>query len=141
MRKFIKRLFIVIGVILLILIVGLFAMCAIADHRNKNYWKYVESDKPIEKQYIALGSKEVSEYSKSDSKYGKLEIWYPSDIKDGNAKYPLVIMANGTGIKASAYTEVFKHLASWGFIVAGNEDENSRSGGLRPRRRFSTFCN
>ena len=112
----------------MVLIVGLFAMCAVADMRNKNYWKYVESDKPIEKKYIALGDKEVSEYSKPDSKYGKIEIWYPSEMKDSNAKYPLVIMANGTGIKASAYTEVFRHLASWGFIVAGNEDENSRSG-------------
>ena len=42
--------------------------------------------------------------------------------------YPVVIMANGTGVKASHYKEVFKHLSSWGFIVAGNEDENSRTG-------------
>ena len=128
MGKIIKRILIIVGVVILVLIVGLFAMCAIADKRNKNYWKYVESNKPIEKKYIALGDKEVSEYSRSDSKYGKMEIWYPSDMKDSSAKYPLVIMANGTGIKASAYTEVFKHLASWGFVVAGNEDENSRSG-------------
>lgn len=47
---------------------------------------------------------------------------------NGTGTYPLVIMVNGTGVKASQYTEVFKHLASWGFIVAGNEDENSRSG-------------
>lgn len=49
-------------------------------------------------------------------------------MNSNSNKYPLVIMANGTGVKASQYKEVFKHLASWGFIVAGNEDDNSRSG-------------
>lgn len=37
-------------------------------------------------------------------------------------------MSNGTGYPSSDYSEVFKHLASWGFIVVGNEDENSRTG-------------
>ena len=37
-------------------------------------------------------------------------------------------MANGTGVKASQYKEVFQHLSSWGFVVIGNEDENSRTG-------------
>lgn len=128
MGKVIKTILIVALVVILVVIVALFAMCALMDKRNKTYWNYVESDKPIEKKYIALGDKEVSEYATSSSKYGKFEIWYPSEMKDNSEKYPLVIMANGTGIKASQYTEVFKHLASWGFIVAGNEDENSRSG-------------
>ena len=70
----------------------------------------------------------ILEILRQDSDWVKIEIWYPSEMKDSNAKYPLVIMANRTGIKASAYTEVFRHLASWGFIIAGNEDENSRSG-------------
>ena len=43
-------------------------------------------------------------------------------------KHPLVIVANGTGVKASDYSDFFRHLASWGFVVAGNEDPNSRSG-------------
>lgn len=55
-------------------------------------------------------------------------MWYPSEMKDTNATYPLVVMANGTGTKASQYKAIFKHLASWGFIVAGNEDENCRTG-------------
>lgn len=36
-------------------------------------------------------------------------------------------MTNGTLINVSRYKAVFKHLASWGFIVAGNEDSNSHS--------------
>ena len=49
-------------------------------------------------------------------------------MKKDSSTYPLVIMVNGTGITASKYKSVFKHLASWGFIVVGNEDENSRTG-------------
>ncbi len=129
MRKVIKRILIVIAVIILVLIVGLFAMCGIADYRNKHYWKYSESDKDIEKKYIALGEYDTDyvEY-KTSGVCNKFEVWYPKELKDGNKKYPLVVMANGTGIKASQYKEVFTHLASWGFIVIGNEDENSRSG-------------
>ena len=37
-------------------------------------------------------------------------------------KYPLVIMANGTGVEYFKYEATFKHLSSWGFIVAGNDD-------------------
>ena len=47
---------------------------------------------------------------------------------DNKATYPLVVMANGTGVKASKYQPIFKHLASWGFIVIGNEDESSFDG-------------
>ena len=36
--------------------------------------------------------------------------------------FPLVVMVNGTGLKALDYTPVFEHLASWGFIVIGNDD-------------------
>lgn len=46
-------------------------------------------------------------------------------IYTGNGSY---ISGGGTGVKASQYKEVFKHLASWGFVVVGNEDDNSRTG-------------
>ena len=37
-------------------------------------------------------------------------------------------MVNGTGVYASKYPALFKHLASWGFIVIGNEDPSTCSG-------------
>ena len=42
--------------------------------------------------------------------------------------YPVVVMVNGTGVYASKYPALFKHLASWGFIVIGNEDPSTCSG-------------
>ena len=129
MGKVVKKILIIAGIILMILIVGLLAMFGIADYRNKHYWKYSESNQEIEKKYIALGEykTDYAEY-KTSGVCKKFEVWYPKELKDGDKKYPLVVMSNGTGIKASQYKEVFTHLASWGFIVIGNEDENSRSG-------------
>ena len=40
----------------------------------------------------------------------------------------LSYMVNGTGVAASKYKPVFDHLASWGFIVIGNEDESAGGG-------------
>ena len=53
---------------------------------------------------------------------------HPKELESGTKTYPLVLMVNGTGAKASASSAGFRHLASWGFIVVGNEDENTRTG-------------
>ncbi len=127
--KTLKRVLTVIGIVILVVVVLLVTMTACNGYKEKNYYKYATPSGEIEKKYTDMGVLDVSydEY-KSDNAYKKYEIWYPSEMKEKDVKYPLVIMANGTGIKASKYKEVFKHLASWGFIVAGNEDENSRTG-------------
>ena len=56
------------------------------------------------------------------------KIWYPTDIETSNKKYPVVIFSNGTGVKASKYSTLLEHLASWGFIVMGTEEEYSWNG-------------
>ena len=43
-------------------------------------------------------------------------------------KYPLVVMVNGTGVEYPKYEATFKHLSSWGFIVAGNDDPSTADG-------------
>lgn len=109
---------------------GCTAFWAIVDHQNKNYWKYATPAGEIEKKYTDMGEFEVAykEFKAKTDAYGKYEIWYPAEMKAADAKYPLVVMANGTGVGASKYQEVFKHLASWGFIVVGNEDDSSLTG-------------
>ena len=109
---------------------GCTAILGIMDHRNKNYYKYATPGGDIEAKYSPLGSYEV-EYAEFDAEsdiWKKYEVFYPSEMKDSDKTYPLVIMANGTGTKASQYKEVLEHLATWGFIVVGNEDENSKTG-------------
>lgn len=130
MKKMLKIVLLIAVAAILLIVGGCSALLAIMNNRNTNYWEYNETGGEIEAKYTALGSYEVSsiEFYAENETYQKYEVWYPSDMKDSDNTYPLVIMANGTGVKASQYKEVFKHLASWGFIVVGNEDENSRTG-------------
>lgn len=130
MGKVIKGILIALGTIVLVIIIAVAVLLGIASYKNNNYWNYTETGGDIEAKYTALGEYEVSyvEFDASNETYKKYEIWYPSEMKDSTEKYPLVVFANGTGVPASSYKAVFKHLASWGFIVVGNEDENSRTG-------------
>jgi hypothetical protein len=128
--KILKRILLVVVILIFVVIVGIAVVLAILSYHNEKYYKFVKTDKPIEAQYTSLGSHEISyiEFSTENDIWKKYEIWYPSEMKESSSAFPLVIIANGTGIPASKYQAVFKHLASWGFIVAGNEDDNSRTG-------------
>lgn len=129
MKKVIKIILFVIVAVIVLTIGGCVVLLGIINHRNENYWNYAETGGDIEAKYTALGACEVSyaEFNADGKVWKKYEVWYPSEMEDG-ATYPLVVMANGTGTKASQYKAVFKHLASWGFIVIGNEDDNCRTG-------------
>ena len=49
-------------------------------------------------------------------------------MTQNNSKYPMVIFVNGTNNKTSGKQALLTHLASWGFIVVGNDEENSWAG-------------
>lgn len=124
------------GILIGILIFCILVVCVILvffkylEYRNTHYYNYATIGGPIEEKFTALGEYDISyvEFDANNVTYKKFEIWYPAELETSSNVYPLVVMANGTGIKASQYKEVFQHLASWGFIVIGNEDENSRTG-------------
>lgn len=123
----------VIGIVLLSVILliaaALFAISKLVAYQNAHYYENADPAGNIEKKYTAMGLLDVSYFeSAADDTLKKYEVWYPAEMENNANTYPVVIMANGTGVKATAYKEVFKHLASWGFIVAGNEDEFSWSG-------------
>lgn len=128
--KILKTVLIVIAVLVLVAIVGIIILSAYINHHNENYYKYAVTGGEVEAKYTTLGPYDVSyiEFDAGNETYKKYEIWYPTEMMDSSRTYPLVVMANGTGVKASQYKEVFQHLSSWGFVVIGNEDENSRTG-------------
>ncbi len=131
MKRIMKVLLIVV-IIIVIIIAALFLFLLWASKQpavKENYYKESETGGIIEAKYTALGTYEVSYYEKeTDAAYKKFKVWYPAELETESEKYPLVVMANGTGVPASKYEAIFNHLASWGFIVIGNEDENSRTG-------------
>ena len=58
----------------------------------------------------------------------KYYIYYPEELKNNNKKYPVVVILNGTGVLPKKYKALFKHLASWGFVVIGNDDASTGFG-------------
>jgi len=131
--KIIKKMLIIFVLTVVIFIIGIVALLFIASRQpavKKDYFENVQTNKPLEEVYTARGNYEVAfiEYDAENNAYKKYEIWYPAELETEHQKYPLVVMANGTGVPASRYAAVFEHLASWGFIVVGNEDSSSWSG-------------
>lgn len=72
----------------------------------------------------ALTPMEVS----TEEEWGNINVYYPKELTESAKSYPVVVMVNGTGVYSSKYPALFKHLASWGFIVIGNEDPSTCSG-------------
>ena len=130
MKKMIKVILIALLVIAVLLIAVIAVLIGLSHEKNNHYYKYTTTGGDLEAKYTALGSYSVSfmEFDTDDEVCKKFSVWYPTEMKDSKKTYPMVVIANGTGSKASAYSAVFEHLASWGFIVIGNDDENSRTG-------------
>lgn len=98
-----------------------------------NYIENVETGGELEANYLKMGKYEVTHLEKDfpetfPDEWGRYVIYYPKELEKNNQQYPVVVFANGTGVGAFKYSEMFEHLASWGFIVLGNEDPETASG-------------
>ncbi|MGN1142349.1 MAG: hypothetical protein ACI4TF_14215 [Oliverpabstia sp.] len=130
--KTIKKIMLVIGFVLLGLIV-LIAAFLIYNSKKPvaptDYTQTVETGGEIESKYLADGSYEVSCLEEPVLQgFGKYVTYYPTELENTEKTYPVVVMANGSGCKASKYPAMFKHLASWGFIVIGTEEKYDWNG-------------
>lgn len=132
MKGILKILLIIVGIILMPIIgvVILFSFASKQPVVKEDYFETVTTNMPLEQNYTVMGQYEVSAvvFESNSKKIGQFKVWYPTEMERTSNTYPLVVMANGTGVKASKYEAIFMHLASWGFIVIGNEDENSWDG-------------
>lgn len=126
--KILKWVGIVILAIVLLLAILLFILSKKPFVPN-NYTKTVETGGELEAKYLAMGQYEVK-HTEADAPedWGKFITYYPAEMETESKTYPVVVMVNGTGVYASKYPALFKHLASWGFIVIGNEDPSTCSG-------------
>ncbi len=132
MKKLMKIILIILGIIAaLIAVIFLFLLWSAKKPAVKdNFYKDVITEAPCELKYTQIGTYEVSTFEQaSDNKQvGKFRVWYPTEMETSGKKYPLVVMVNGSGTPASRYEAVFDHLASWGFVVVGNEDDSAGTG-------------
>lgn len=121
-----------IGIILLILIllIGLLIIRIITSPMvPKDYTKTVETGGALEAKYLAAGAHKVK-YTEAEAPedWKKFEAYYPEELEKHKGTYPVVVFVNGTGVYGSKYKALFRHLASWGFIVLGNEDPSTCAG-------------
>lgn len=121
-----------IGILILVLIVLLVALLFWLSKKPfvpKNYTKTVKTGDTLEAKYLATGAFEVS-HTQADAPddWKTYSIYYPTILETSTTSFPVVVMVNGTGVAASKYPALFGHLASWGFVVIGNEDPSTCSG-------------
>ncbi len=132
MKKVLK----IIGIVVLILII-LLVILSIKGYIESqkpvyedDYYKDFQSNEELETKYSKLGNYEVSyeEHESENSSIKKIRIWYPKELENNNQEYPMIIVVNASGVPAFRYEPFFKRLASWGFIVVGNEDGQTGTG-------------
>ena len=133
MKKVLK----IIGIALLVIIGGFIIITTIknmivnnSSWVNDNYYEDFKSDAELEKKYAGLGSYEVQEvkYKSDNKKIRNIRIWYPTDLENSNKKYSVIFVVNASNVASFNLGAAYKRLASWGFIVVGNDDRQSGTG-------------
>lgn len=125
MKKVLK----IIGLTLLAIIIIGFIILKILGSRPAaptDYQQTVQTGGDIEKKYMENGPYEVSTHEDGVlQQFGKFIVYYPAELEADNEKYPVIVLCNGSGTPLSKYPAVAKHMASWGFIVIGTEENYS----------------
>ena len=136
MKKVFKIIGIVIGCILLltcILLAVVYIKSQIDANKpylSDNYFDDFKSGSPLESEYAGRGTYEVSslQYDHENKSIDKISIWYPTELETSNKTYPMIVVVNASNTRARNYIPFFDRLASWGFIVVGNEDPQTGNG-------------
>ena len=121
-----------IGIAILVIIVLLAILIFLiftAPMVPKDYTKTAETGGEIEAAYMAAGQYQVKHIeAEAPGDWKKFVAYYPADLEETETTFPVAVFVNGTGVGASRYKALFQHLASWGFIVLGNEDPSTCTG-------------
>ena len=133
-----KKVMKIIGIVLLcivalvvVLIVVNMIKTAINNKRvwiPDNYYTVFESDSALEKKYAGLGEYEVKEleFDSENKSIDKIRVWYPNEAED--RQYPVILVVNASNTAALNLKPAYARLASWGFIVVGNDDRQTGTG-------------
>ncbi len=97
---------------------------------KEDYYADFSASAPLEQKYSQPGEYEVSSFDdpSENETIKKVRFWYPSELASSDKKYPVIVAVNASGTPAFKYEPWFKRLASWGFIVVGNEDPQTGNG-------------
>ena len=135
-----KKVMIVLIVILLIVVgagtagyMYIKSMLPSGDGNNditEGYYLNFKSDAPLEMKYSQPGdyATAYTEFTSDNESIGKVRVWYPADVTVTEKRWPMIMVVNASGTPAASFEPFFPRLASWGFIVVGNEDGQAGSG-------------
>lgn len=123
------KIILIVAVILVITISIILLLLSMQPFVPNNYTQTVKTGGELEAKYLAMGASQVEHMEVfTEEEWGNINVYYPKELTESAKSYPVVVMVNGTGVYSSKYPALFKHLASWGFIVIGNEDPSTCSG-------------
>lgn len=127
-----KKLLKIIGIIILIpivLVIALLVIISFIPMTPNNYTKEVKTGGDIETKYLLIGDYKIKNIKREGTEITKkYYIYYPEKLKNSDKKYPVVVILNGTGVLPKKYKALFKHMASWGFVVIGSDDGSTGFG-------------
>ena len=131
-----KKVMKIIGVIILVIaaVVAALVIKGLVEAKKtsvkEDYYTGFSSSAPLEQKYSQLGGYKVSSFDdpSENATIKKVRFWYPSELENSDTKYPVIVVVNASGTPAFKYEPWFKRLASWGFIVVGNEDPQAGTG-------------
>ncbi len=136
MKKLMKIVLFLPCVILVLLMAVFFYIKSMLPNGGGNndvtegYYERFQSEAPMETKYANPGSYETSytEYASDNKSIGKVRVWYPTELENSGKNWPMIMVVNASGTPASSYEPFFSRLASWGFVVVGNEDGQTGNG-------------
>ena len=133
-----KKVMKIIGIVLLCIVALVVVLIVINTIKtainNKRVWipddyyTAFESESALEKKYAGLGEYEVKEleFESENKSIDKIRVWYPNEAE--NRQYPVIVIVNASNTAAINLKPVYARLASWGFIVVGNDDRQTGTG-------------
>lgn len=131
-----KKVMKIIGVIILVIaaVVATLVIKGLIEAKKtsvkEDYYTEFSSSAPLEQKFSQPGEHEVSSFDDPSDHEAIKEVrfWHPSELASNDEKYPVIVVVNASGTPAFKYEPWFKRLASWGFIVVGNEDPQAGTG-------------
>ncbi len=136
MKRVIKILGRIVGILLIVIavILVLLIIKGKIDERRPyltdNYYEDFISDSSLEMKYSQRGGfeTEYAEFDSDNKNIKTIRVWYPKELEGTSKTYPMIIVVNASGTRALNYKPYFDRLASWGFIVVGNDDPQTGTG-------------
>ena len=127
-----KKILLILVAIPFVIAAAISALYLYADNKpdiHKGYNEKIETGGTIEAKYLQYGGYDTEKYTaKAEDPIKKYTVYYPKELESTDHTYPMILVVNGTGGKATKYEPQFELFASWGFIVVGTQDKGTGTG-------------